>query len=68
MRGKHSVRRGIWYIGEGGGGRDDILKNKQRGGAIPFGLTASAAAPFLGEVARHLLKKSFGGRRRRRRR
>ena len=41
---------------------------KQRGKGIPFGLIVSAAGPFLGEVAKPLLKKLFGGRRRRRRR
>ena len=30
---------------------------RQRGRGIPFGLIASAAAPFLGEVAKPLLKK-----------
>ena len=64
MRGKQSVRKGVWYIG----GKRRRYSKRQRGGAIPFGLIASAAAPFLGEVAKTLLKKIFGGRRRRRRR
>ena len=50
--------------GEGAGGRRYI--KKQRGKGIRFGLNASAAAPILGEVAKPLLKKVFGGRRRRR--
>lgn len=41
---------------------------KQRGEGLPIGLIASAAAPFLGEIAKPIFKKSFGGSRRRRRR
>ena len=41
---------------------------KQRGKGIPFGFIASAAPPILGEIAKPLLKKIFGGRRRRRKR
>ena len=63
MRGKQSVRKGVWYTG----GKKRRYR-KQRGRGIPLGLIASAAAPFLGEVAKLLLKKCFGGRRRRRRR
>ena len=43
--------------------KDDIVKGKE-----PFGLIASAAAPFLGDVAKPLLEKNFGGRGRRRQR
>ena len=64
MRGNQSIRKGVWYIG----GKRRRYSKKERGGAIPFGLIASAAAPFLGEVAKPLLKKNFGSRRRRRRR
>ena len=53
MRGKQSVRKGVWYIG---GEKRRYIK-KQRGKGIPFGYIASAAAPFLGEVAKPLLKK-----------
>ena len=49
------------------GGKRRCVK-KQRGKGISFGLIASAAPPILGEVAKPLLKKIFGGRRRRRRR
>ena len=52
MRGKQSVRKGVWYIG----GKRRRYSKKERGGAIPFGLTAIAAAPFFGEVAKPLLK------------
>ena len=63
MRGKQSVRKGVWYI------RDKKRRyRKQRGTGIPFGLIASAGAPFLGEVAKPLLKIFFGDRRKRRRR
>ena len=64
MRGKQSVRKGVWYIG----GKRRRCSKRQRGGAIAFGLITSAAALFLGEVAKPLFKKSFGGRRRRRQR
>ena len=63
MRGKQSVRKGVWYIG----GKKRRYSKKQRGRGIPFGLIASAAATFLGKVTKALLKKMFGGRRRRRR-
>ena len=64
MRGKQSVKKGVWYIG----GKKRRYIKKQRSKGIPFGLIASATAPFLGEVAKPLLNKFFGGRRRRRRR
>ena len=63
MRGKQSVRKGVWYVG----GKKRRYR-KQRGRGIPFRLIASAAAPFLGEVAKPLLKNFFGGRCSRRRR
>ena len=53
MRGKQSVREGVWYIGR----KKKRYIKKQRGKGIPFGLIASAAAPILGEVAKPLLKK-----------
>ena len=53
MRVKQSVRKGVWYIG----GKERRYSKKQRGRGIPFGLIASAAASFLGEVAKPLLKK-----------
>ena len=53
MRGKQSVRKGVWYIG----GKKRRYIKKQKGKGIPFGLNASAATPFLGEVAKPLLKK-----------
>ena len=62
MRGKQSVRKGVWYIG----GKKRRYSKRQRGRGIPFGLIASAAAPFIGEVAKPLSKKTFGGRCRRR--
>ena len=39
---------------------------KQSGKGFPIGFLASAAVPFLGEIAKSILKKVFGGRRRRR--
>ena len=54
MRGKQSVRKGVWYTG----GKKRRYR-KQRGRGTPLGLIAPAAAPFLGEVAKLLLKKMF---------
>ena len=64
MRGKQSVRKDIWNIG--GRKRRRKLYRKQRGRGFPIGLLASATAPFLGEIAKPILKKVFRGRRRRR--
>ena len=57
MRGKQSVRKGVWNIGS----RKRRWKRyrKQRGRSFPIGLLASAAAPFLGEIAKPILKKVF---------
>lgn len=52
------------------GGRNRYKKRTkrgQRGGAIPIGLIASAAAPFLGEIGKIFFSKIFGGRRTRKR-
>ena len=38
----------------------------QKGGAIHIGLITSAAAPFLGKIAKPIFNKNFGGRRVRR--
>ena len=68
MRGKQSVKKGIWHIG----GKYKLAprrRKKQKGGAIPFGLLASIAAPVLGEIAKPLLRKILGrGLEKRRRR
>ena len=45
-------------------GEKEYRKRKQRGKGFPTGLSASAAAPILGEVAKPILKKIFGGRKR----
>ena len=37
----------------------------QRGRGLPIGLTASAAAPFLGKIAKPIFKIIFVGRRKR---
>ena len=60
-RRKQSVRNGIWKIG----GRK--RKRNQRGGAIPFGLIASLAAPVLGESAKPVFKTILGRGTKRRR-
>ena len=56
-RGKQVVKKGIWYVG----GKKK-RKQKQKGKGFPFGLVASAAAPFLGEIAKPIFKKNFGGK------
>ena len=61
MRGKQSVKKGVWHIG------GKKRRYKQRGKGFPIGLIASDAAPFLGEVAKPILKKKFVGQRRSRR-
>ena len=59
MRGKKYVKKVFGILG--GRGR------RQKGGAIPFRLLASIAAPVVGEVAKPILGKIFGRGRRRRR-
>ena len=53
---KHSIKRGIWYIG----GR----RKKQRAGVY---LLVALAAPILGGLGGIVLKNIFGGKIRRRR-
>ena len=51
MRGKQSVKNGIWYIA----GRKRYWKRTkigQRWKGLPIGLIASTAASFLGEIAK----------------
>ena len=62
---KQSVRKGIWYI-SGRKRRGRKIYRKQLGKGLPLGLIASAAALFLGEIAKAIFKKNFGGTRRRR--
>ena len=57
-RGKQIVKKGVWYIG----GKKRKRKQKQKGKGFPFGLVASAAAPFLSEIAKPIFKKNFGGK------
>ena len=54
MRGKQSIRKGIWHIG-GQYKRAKKRKRRQKGGAIPFGLLASIGAPILREIAKPIL-------------
>ena len=61
-RGKQVVEKGIWHIG----GKKRKRK-KQKGGAIPFGLLASFAAPVLGEIAKPIFKTILGRRKRKKR-
>ena len=64
MRGKQSVKKGIWHIG---GKYKRAPERRQRGGAIPLGLLASTGAPILGEIAKPIFGKIFGRGRRKRR-
>ena len=48
LREKEIVKKGAWYIG----GKKRKQKQKQKGKGFPFGLVASAAAPFLSEIAK----------------
>ena len=64
MREKQCVRKGVCYIG-GRKRRRRKIYRKQRGTDFPIGLLASAAAPFLGEIAKPIVKKVFSGRRKR---
>ena len=54
MRGKKSVGKGVIA---GRKRRRQKIYRKQRGWGFPIGLLASAAAPFLGERAKPILKK-----------
>ena len=57
MRGKQSVKKGIWHIG---GTYKRAPRQRQRGGAIPLGLLVSIGAPILGEIAKPILGKILG--------
>ena len=59
-RGKQSVKKGIWGIGD----RYKKRKRKQKGGAILIGLIAFLVGPILREVAKPIFKKIIGRRRR----
>ena len=60
MRGKQSVKKGIWHIGDRKYKRKRYKGKKQKGGAIPLGFLASIGAPILDEIAKHLLGKILG--------
>ena len=62
-RGKQSVRKDVWYIGE-----KRKKKKKQRGKSFPIGLLASVGVPIFSELAKPIAKKIFGcGKKTRRR-
>ena len=61
--GKQSVKKGLWYFG---GKKEKKKKKKQRGKGFPIDLLASAAAPFLGEIAKPIFKTIFSRGRRKR--
>ena len=58
-RAKQTVKKSIWYIS------GKKRKKKKQGGAIPFELIASLAAPVLGEIAKPIFKTIFGRGRKR---
>ena len=64
MRGKQSVKKGIWHIG---GKYKRALEKKRRGGAIPLWILASIGTPILRENAKPIFGKIFGRGRRKRR-
>ena len=55
----------VWYI-RGRTRYGKRTKGGQKGKGLPIELIASAAAPFIGETAKSIFKKIFGGRRTRR--
>ena len=55
MRGRQSIKKGIWHIG----GKYRRSK-RQKGGAIPFGLLAGLAGLILGEIAKPIFGKILG--------
>ena len=62
---KTICKKGVWYIGCRKRYRKRT-KRGQKGKGLPIELIASAAAPFIGETAKSIFKKIFGGRRTRR--
>ena len=65
-RGKQSLKKGIWYLGEKKRKIKTRIKKRQQGKGFPIGLLASAATPLLGEIAKTKFKTIFGKGRRRR--
>ena len=56
MRGRQSLRKGVWYLA---GRRRGLRKREQKGGAFPVGLLGFIAAPFIGEIPKPILKDLF---------
>ena len=58
MKGKQSVRKGVWYIS---GRRRRKKKKRQIGRCVPIGIlvSAAAAASFIGEIAKPIFKNVF---------
>ena len=61
MKGKKSVKKGVWYIRR----KRKYRKRKQGGKGFSTGLLVSAAVPIRGDVAKPY-EKIFSGRKRRR--
>ena len=59
MKGKKSVRKGVWYIS---GKKRRKKKKRQIGRCVPIGIlvsAAAAAASFIGEIAKPIFKNVF---------
>ena len=56
--GPQSVKKGIWYLGGGRGG-GGVRRKRQKGGAFPFGLMASVAAPLLRRSCKTYIQKNL---------
>ena len=68
MRGPQSVKKDVWYLG--GRKKKQVVRKKklkkgQRDKGFPLGLLASVGVPFLGEIAKPIIKKFFGRGKRR---
>ena len=64
MRGPQSVKKGVWYLG--GRKKKRVVRKKtkkeQRGKGFPLGHLVSVGVPFLGKIAKPIIKKNFGRR------
>ena len=70
MRGPQSVKKGVWYLG--GRKKKRIVRKKPKkehcSKGFPLRLLASVGMPFLGEIAKPVIKKRIGRGKRRYRR
>ena len=68
MRGPQSVKKSIWYLG-GSKKKKRVVRKKPKKGqlvkGLPLGLVASVGVPFLGEIAKPIIKTIFSTGKRR---